>query len=64
MPPASCCCGDANGDGEVDILDFLLVIGMWGECPMPCPPSCAADVNGDCEVGIDDFLIVIGNWTG
>ena len=56
--------GDADGDGEVGIQDFLLVIGNWGECPDPCPPLCPGDVDGDCEVGIEDFLIVIGNWTG
>ncbi len=55
--------GDADGDGIVGINDFLLVIGNWGPCPLPCPPTCQADLTGDCEVGIDDFLLVIGNWT-
>jgi hypothetical protein len=27
------CAGDENGDGEVDVLDLLLVIAAWGPCP-------------------------------
>jgi hypothetical protein len=57
------CQGDANGDGIINILDFLIVLGAWGPCPPPCPPSCPADFDGDCDVGITDFLIVLGNWT-
>lgn len=55
--------GDTNGDGDVDITDFLTVLGTWGPCADPCPPYCSADFNADCEVGIEDFLVVIGNWT-
>ena len=50
-----CCpwdCGD--GDGSVDIDDFLAVIAQWGG-----PGSC--DFDGD-DVDIDDFLAVIANW--
>ncbi len=55
--------GDVDGDGIVGITDFLAVLGNWGSCPQPCPPSCPADQDDDCEVGINDFLIVLGNWT-
>ena len=55
--------GDVDGDGTVGILDFLAVLGAWGPCTAPCPPTCAADCDNDCEVGITDFLIVLGNWT-
>ena len=55
--------GDADGDGTVGILDFLIVLGNWGSCPAPCPPTCLGDVDGDCVVGITDFLIVLGNWS-
>ncbi len=55
--------GDVDGDGIVGINDFLAVLGSWGACPGPCPPSCPADLDDDCEVGINDFLIVLGNWT-
>ena len=55
--------GDTDGDGEVDIGDFLFLLGNWGPCPDPCPPYCPADFDADCEVGIEDFLVVLGNWT-
>ncbi len=55
--------GDVDGDCIVGINDFLAVLGNWGPCPEPCPPTCTADLDGDCEVGINDFLLVIGNWT-
>ncbi len=54
--------GDVDGDGIVGILDFLAVLGNWGPCPEPCPPSCAADLDDDCQVGIFEFLLVLGNW--
>ncbi len=55
--------GDVDGDGLVGIGDFLGVLGQWGACADPCPPSCAADFNGDCSVGIEDLLILLGNWS-
>jgi bacillopeptidase F len=50
-------CPDVNGDGEVDVLDFLDLLAAWG--PNPGHP---ADINGDGEVNVEDFLILIGNW--
>jgi len=55
--------GDIDGDGIVGINDFLLLLGAWGPCDMPCPPVCAADLDGDCDVGITDFLTLLANWT-
>ncbi len=55
--------GDLDGDGIVGINDFLLLLGLWGPCPDPCPPSCDADLDGDCTVGITDFLILLANWS-
>ncbi|MEE8459778.1 MAG: hypothetical protein V3S08_07885 [Phycisphaerales bacterium] len=55
--------GDIDGDGLVGINDFLLLLGAWGPCDMPCPPVCAADLDGDCDVGITDFLTLLANWT-
>ncbi len=45
-------CGD--GDGSVDIDDFLAVIAQWGT-----EGTCDFDGGG---VGINDFLAVIANW--
>ena len=55
--------GDLDGDGLVGITDFLTLLGAWGPCAAPCPPSCPADLDGDCVVGITDFLILLGNWS-
>ena len=55
--------GDLDGDGDVDVSDFLALLMAWGPCPDPCPPSCAADLDGDCTVGINDFLLLVANWT-
>ena len=62
-PPSAPIPGDADGDGIVGINDFLLVLGNWGPCPTPCPPTCLGDVDDDCVVGIQDFLLVLGNWS-
>jgi len=52
--------GDINADGEVGILDMLILLGDWG----PCPQSgvCASDLDNDGEVGIGDLLALLGNW--
>ncbi len=54
--------GDIDCDGLVGIVDFLMLLAVWGPCDAPCPPSCPADFDGDCEVGIGDFLTLLGNW--
>ena len=53
-----CLAADIDGDGQVGIGDFLLVLAQWG----PCPPQCLGDVDGDGNVGILDFLLVLANW--
>ena len=49
--------GDANGDGQVNVDDLLIVISSWGPCQ-----GCAADFNLDGSVGVDDLLILLANW--
>jgi hypothetical protein len=61
--PGGTVTGDVDGDGVVGILDFLALLGDWGPCSAPCPPSCAADLDDDCTVGILDFLMLLANWS-
>ena len=53
--------GDINGDGVVNIEDFLALIAAWGPCG-DCN-DCPADFDGDCMVGVTDFLILLENWS-
>ena len=46
-------CGGDN-DGDVGIVDFLALLGQWGN-----PGSCDFDGGG---VGITDFLELLANW--
>ena len=48
--------GDINGDGVVNVLDFLLLLGMWGQAGGP------ADINHDGMVNVQDFLLLLANW--
>jgi predicted outer membrane repeat protein len=54
--------GDINGDGLVDVTDFLMLLARWGPCPVP-PEPCPADLDGDAIVGVNDFLILLANWS-
>jgi murein DD-endopeptidase MepM/ murein hydrolase activator NlpD len=49
--------GDSNCDGNVDIVDLLVILNEWGSCSI-----CSGDHNQDGEVDITDLLIVIGGW--
>ncbi|MHC4101845.1 MAG: carboxypeptidase regulatory-like domain-containing protein, partial [Planctomycetota bacterium] len=50
------CPGDINGDGVVDVNDFLQLLGEWG-----CT-DCASDINGDGIVDVSDFLELLADW--
>ena len=54
--------GDVNGDGVVDIEDFLELLVMWGPCP-PDPEPCPADFDGNETVDMIDLLLILWNWT-
>ncbi len=66
------CPADLDGpqgvpDGDVGVPDLLVLLGAWGPCDKPCPPTCPADFDGpqgvpDCEVGVPDLLFLLGNW--
>ncbi len=53
--------GDLNGDGVVGIIDLLMLLAGWGDCPA-LPEQCSADLNYDCVVGIGDLLTLLANW--
>ena len=55
--------GDVNGDLVVDVADLLQLLGAWGPCADPCPPTCAEDINGDCAVDVTDLLELLANWS-
>jgi hypothetical protein len=57
-PPAGPCPGDFDGDGYVNIVDLLVLLGSWGPCDAPCD----ADLNGDGVVDILDFLELLNLW--
>ncbi len=56
LPPPS----DIDEDGDIGIVDFMLVLDEWGPCD-DCD-DCPADVDGDCQVGIIDLLFVLATW--
>ncbi|MHC4764404.1 MAG: M1 family aminopeptidase [Planctomycetota bacterium] len=53
---------DLDGDGHVNVVDFLMLLAAWGSCPRPCPPTCPADFNGNCYVDVTDFLFLLAEW--
>jgi len=48
---------DVTGDGIVDVLDLLAVLGAWGECG-----GCPEDITGDGVVDVLDLLAVLAAW--
>ena len=53
--------GDANCDRIVNVVDLVLVVQNWGQCPLP-PFVCEADLTNDSAVNVNDLLTVINNW--
>ncbi len=56
------CPADLTGDDQVNIDDIFAVLGLWGDCPDPCPPYCLGDLTEDCAVNIDDIFAILGMW--
>ncbi len=50
------CPSDVNGDGTVNVQDFLGLLADWGATGGP------ADVNGDGTVNVEDFLQMLAEW--
>lgn len=55
------CPADRNGDGSVNVVDLLAILGAWGPCPAE-PDACPGDVDSDGIVGIIDLLEVLAAW--
>lgn len=53
---------DLNRDGQVDLIDFSILIFWWQTAGGDSDPP--ADINGNGNVGIEDFSILLFNWTG
>ena len=51
------CPADLNGDGFVNVIDLLMLIGSFGPCE-----GCPADFGDDGFVGVLDLLEVLGQW--
>ncbi len=49
---------DINGDGKVNLIDFSIMLSMWGTS------NVRADLNDDGTVNLADFSILLFNWTG
>jgi hypothetical protein len=50
------CPSDVNGDGTVNIQDFLELVADWGGS------GGAADINKDGTVNVEDFLQMLAEW--
>lgn len=59
------CPADLNGDGVVDLDDFVPFVSAYNLflCSEPgMPVGCPADFNGDQQVDNDDFLIFVAAY--
>ncbi len=51
--------GDADGDGDVDLDDFVILKTTFGQHPLV---DSRADFDGDGDVDLDDFVILKNNF--
>ena len=61
MPINTGVCGDATGDGNIDLLDILYLISYkYDDPPGPAPdPEFYGDANGDGNINLIDILYLI-----
>jgi hypothetical protein len=70
LPQPSAVCtlrGDADGSGEVNILDAILMARVLvGTDPQPSTSDdlCRLDANNDSTVDIQDIILILGQVTG
>lgn len=53
----SSCAADLSGDGVVNVIDMLQMLGDWGACS-----ECPSDLTGDDFVNVLDLLELLGTW--
>lgn len=53
---------DLNRDGDVNLIDFSILLFWWGSDGGSSNPP--ADINRDGTVSLTDFSILLFNWTG
>lgn len=53
---------DLNRDGDVNLIDFSILLFWWGTPGGDSDPP--ADINQDGSVSLTDFSILLFNWTG
>lgn len=53
--------GDADGSGQVNLTDVLVLAEQWLRGP-PENSKLSADLNDDGNVNLVDFAIIAGNW--
>jgi hypothetical protein len=55
-------CGDANGNGGVDVGDAVLIINYMFKCgAIPADPICQSDANHDGNINVGDAVYLIQN---
>ncbi|MBX3387595.1 MAG: hypothetical protein KF768_13585 [Phycisphaeraceae bacterium] len=60
---ATCCPGDTNGDGVVDLADLLDFLGAWNpNLGQSVTPGTNGDVNNDGVVDLADLLHFLSDW--
>jgi len=52
-------CGDANGDGDVNVGDAVFIINYVFKGGLPPDPVCIGDANGDGGVNVGDAVYLI-----
>jgi len=64
VPPA-CAGADFDGDGDVDLSDFVFFQLCFAGSNNPFPPGCeCADLDGDGDVDLADFILFQQAFTG